>query len=81
MNQDFALAEEIVQADPSWRAAMARRGLTDVSKIRACPLTAGSFGFAERGPRGWSACSPSSRPASMTRPGRTRWTASPPTWT
>ena len=26
---------------------MARRGLTDVSKIRLCPLTAGSFGAAD----------------------------------
>ena len=41
LDQDFALAEEIMQADPGWRAAMASRGLTDVTKIRACPLTAG----------------------------------------
>jgi primary-amine oxidase len=46
LNQDFALAERVVRADPAWRAAMARRGLTDVSKIRTCPLTAGSFGVA-----------------------------------
>jgi primary-amine oxidase len=44
---DFAAAEEIVRADPGWQAAMARRGLTDVTKIRACPLTAGWFGVAE----------------------------------
>ncbi|HEX3493578.1 MAG TPA: primary-amine oxidase [Streptosporangiaceae bacterium] len=44
ISNDFALAEEIVHADPGWQAAMARRGLTDVTKIRACPLTAGSFG-------------------------------------
>ena len=44
IDADFAVAEEVVRADPAWRAAMARRGLTDVSKIRACPLTAGSFG-------------------------------------
>ncbi len=47
LDQDFALAEEIVHADPGWRAAMARRGLTDVTKIRACPLTAGSYGIAD----------------------------------
>jgi primary-amine oxidase len=47
INGDFALAEEVVRADPQWRAAMARRGLTDVSKIRLCPLTAGSFGDEE----------------------------------
>jgi primary-amine oxidase len=42
---DFAVAEEVVHADPGWRAAMARRGLRDVRTIRACPLTAGSFPF------------------------------------
>ena len=47
LNQDFAVTEEVVRADPQWRAAMARRGLTDVSKIRLCPLTAGSFGAAD----------------------------------
>ena len=47
IDQDFALAEQVVHADPEWRAAMARRGLTDVSKIRACPLTAGSYGVAD----------------------------------
>ena len=36
--------DEITKADPDWRAAMARRGLPDVSKIRTCPITAGAFG-------------------------------------
>jgi len=44
VDSEFELVEEIVHADEGWRAAMARRGLTDVSKIRACPLTAGHFG-------------------------------------
>jgi len=43
LDQDFTVTEEAVRADPQWRSAMARRGLTDVSKIRLCPLTAGSF--------------------------------------
>jgi len=47
INEDFAVCQEAVRADPQWRAAMARRGLTDVSKIRTCPLTAGSFGAAD----------------------------------
>ena len=47
INEDFAVCQEMVRADPQWRAAMARRGLTDVSKIRTCPLTAGSFGAAD----------------------------------
>ncbi len=44
LDQDFAVVEECVRADPAWQAAMARRGLTDVTKIRTCPLTAGAFG-------------------------------------
>ncbi|HTS98689.1 MAG TPA: histamine oxidase [Streptosporangiaceae bacterium] len=44
ISEDFAVVEEVVRADPGWRAAMARRGLTDVTKIRACPQTAGAFG-------------------------------------
>jgi primary-amine oxidase len=46
LEEDLELVEEIVHADPRWRAAMERRGLTDISKIRACPLTAGFFGIA-----------------------------------
>jgi len=45
LDQDFVRAEEIVHADPEWLAAMARRGLTDPSKIRACPLSAGNYGY------------------------------------
>ena len=43
LDVEFARAEEIVHADEGWRQAMARRGLTDVTKIRACPLTAGNY--------------------------------------
>jgi primary-amine oxidase len=44
INEDFGVIEDVVRADPEWRAAMARRGLTDVTKIRALPQTAGAFG-------------------------------------
>jgi primary-amine oxidase len=44
VDSDFAAVDEICQADPDWRAAMARRGLDDVSQIRACPITAGNYG-------------------------------------
>jgi primary-amine oxidase len=47
IDTDFAVVEEVVRADPAWRAAMARRGLTDVTKIRTCPITAGVFGEGE----------------------------------
>jgi len=42
-SEEFAVVDDVVHADPGWRAAMARRGLTDVTKIRALPQTAGSF--------------------------------------
>jgi primary-amine oxidase len=41
---DFAVVEEVCRADPAWRAALARRGLTDLTKVRHCPITAGVFG-------------------------------------
>ena len=44
---DFEALGEIVKADPEWRAAMARRGLHDVSKIQPCPITAGAYGVAD----------------------------------
>jgi primary-amine oxidase len=44
LDAEYALVEEIVNADPAWRQAMARRGLTDLSVIRICPITAGAFG-------------------------------------
>jgi primary-amine oxidase len=33
LDSDFVAVDEIVKADPGWRAAMARRGLTDLSKV------------------------------------------------
>ena len=47
LSQDFAVTEEAVRADPRWRAAMAKRGLHDVSKVRLCALTAGAFDAAD----------------------------------
>jgi primary-amine oxidase len=44
IESDFVTVDEVTKADPGWCAAMARRGLTDVSKIRTCPITAGFFG-------------------------------------
>ena len=41
---DFVIVDEIVKADPDWRAAMGRRGYHDLSQIRTCPITAGAFG-------------------------------------
>jgi primary-amine oxidase len=47
LDSDFAAVDEIVKADPEWQAAMARRGLDDLSTIRVCPITAGVFGVAD----------------------------------
>src|SRR5271165_3017327 len=44
LDSDFAAVDEITKADPTWRAAMARRGYHDVSTIRTCPITVGAFG-------------------------------------
>ena len=43
IDSDYHLVEEIAHADPAWQAALARRGLTDLSKVRVCPITAGAF--------------------------------------
>ena len=43
IDSEYHLVEEIMAADPDWRAALARRGLTDMSKIRIAPITAGAY--------------------------------------
>jgi primary-amine oxidase len=42
---DLEAVDEIVKADSGWRAAMARRGVTDLDLVRPCPLSAGSLGL------------------------------------
>jgi primary-amine oxidase len=52
MLEEYALADEIVKADPGWVAAVARRGITDLDLVRPCPLSAGHFDIpAESGRR------------------------------
>jgi primary-amine oxidase len=43
MLSEFIAADEIVKADAGWRAAMQRRGITDLDLVRGCPLSAGNF--------------------------------------
>jgi primary-amine oxidase len=43
--EEFIAVDEIVKADPGWCAAMAKRGIDDLSLVRPCPLSAGSFGI------------------------------------
>jgi primary-amine oxidase len=43
--EEFELVDEIVKNDPGWVAAMNDRGISDVSLVRPCPLSAGAFGI------------------------------------
>ncbi|WP_309069558.1 primary-amine oxidase [Microbacterium sp.] len=45
LDEDFAAADEIVKADPGYVAALAARGITDLTKVVSCPLSAGVFGY------------------------------------
>ncbi|GAA4152448.1 primary-amine oxidase [Leifsonia shinshuensis] len=45
LDEEFGLVDEIVKADPAWIAALARRGVHDIDKVRTCPLTAGHFDY------------------------------------
>jgi primary-amine oxidase len=52
MLEELVTVDEIVKADPGWRAAMTRRGVVDFDLVRPCPLSAGDFGIAgEKGRR------------------------------
>ena len=43
MLEEFMLVDTIVKGDEGWRAAMARRGITDLDLVCPCPLSAGAF--------------------------------------
>jgi primary-amine oxidase len=45
--EELKTVDEIVKADDGWRQAMARRGITDLGLVRACPLSAGNVGVPE----------------------------------
>ncbi|VXB63463.1 primary-amine oxidase [Aeromicrobium sp. 9AM] len=45
--EEYALAEELVKADPEWRAAMERRGIEDPDRAYCGPLAPGYFGRAD----------------------------------
>ena len=45
MAEESELVAQIVKADPKWREAMARRGVTDVEDVFVAPLSPGQFGF------------------------------------
>ncbi|WP_428368362.1 primary-amine oxidase [Mycolicibacterium sp.] len=45
LDEDFDRADAIVKKDPTWVAALERRGITDLSQIIAAPGTPGYFGY------------------------------------
>ena len=44
---EWTKAQQIVQADPGWQAALRKRGITDFKDIVCIPLTVGYYGIAE----------------------------------
>lgn len=42
--EEFILCENAVKADPRWRAALARRGITELDKAIVDPWSAGAYG-------------------------------------
>src|SRR5262249_52995363 len=42
--EDMALADQIVRADPRWRAALNKRGIRDLDKVEIAAWTAGYHG-------------------------------------
>jgi len=81
LESDFVRVDEITKADPDWRAAMARRGYHDVSKIRTAPITAGAYGPAEDDRRRMVRVLAFVQEHEHDLAWRTRSTALPPTWT
>ena len=45
LDEEFVRVSEIVHADLEWQRAVARRGVTDLTTVRVCPLTAGWYGL------------------------------------
>jgi primary-amine oxidase len=45
MIEEFFLVPEIVRADPGWREAMTKRGITRFEDVQIDPWSAGHFGF------------------------------------
>ena len=47
LDEDYIAVDEIVKSDAGWVAAMAERGITDLTKVKTAPLSAGVFGYAD----------------------------------
>ena len=42
---DITLVGEVARADPRFRAALAKRGITDIDKVQVDPWSAGNYGL------------------------------------
>jgi primary-amine oxidase len=47
MFEEFFACEDIVKADPAFQQALSRRGITDLSRVRIDPWSAGNYGRPE----------------------------------
>ena len=81
MVEDLAAVDEIVKADSGWRAAMARRGITELDLVRPARCRPGRSASRARRAGACSGCSLSCSTTRRTTRGRTRSTAWSPTWT
>ncbi len=43
--EEYSIAGEVVRADPGWREAMAKRGITDLDLVQVDPWATGNFGL------------------------------------
>jgi primary-amine oxidase len=51
MFEEFFACEDAIKADPDFQAALARRGITDLSRVRIDPWSAGNYGQPEENER------------------------------
>ena len=49
---DITLVGEVARADPRFRAALAKRGITDIEKVQVDPWSAGNYGLPDEEGRG-----------------------------
>jgi len=45
LDEDFPAADALVKSDPRWVDALARRGVTELDRVRTVPLSAGVYGY------------------------------------
>ncbi|WP_082499049.1 MULTISPECIES: primary-amine oxidase [unclassified Rathayibacter] len=45
LNEDFPAADALVKSDEQWVDALARRGVTELDRVRTVPLSAGVYGY------------------------------------